>query len=84
MHMTQCCFCKGPVNNDRVQVIRQWSGQVIVIENVPAQVCEQCGERYYSAAVCRELDRLMDTAGDSDTRLSVPVVRFDREPVAAA
>lgn len=81
--MNNCYFCKGPITNGRVRVIQERAGQVVIIENVPAQVCEQCGERYYSAAVCKEMERLMDTARDSGTSLSVPVLEFDRKALAA-
>ena len=38
------------------------AGEVIVIKDVPAYVCEQCGEAYYAAAISRNIDRVMRDA----------------------
>ncbi|AOV18748.1 hypothetical protein BJI67_16025 (plasmid) [Acidihalobacter aeolianus] len=45
----QCVICKtGEVINDRTTVTLQRGETTVVIKNVPAQVCAQCGEYYLS------------------------------------
>jgi len=37
-----------------------WGEQMIaLVENVPAGVCEQCGERYYKAQVLKRIEALL-------------------------
>lgn len=75
----ECYFCGGKVTAKHVNVMRHWKGRYILIENVPAHVCTQCGERYYDAAVAEAMDRIMRA---SETRLGakreirVPVVEM--------
>ena len=54
-----CHFCGGEVIRQRVDVMRRWKGRYVLIENVPAHVCTQCGERYYDAVVAEAMGRIM-------------------------
>ena len=45
--MKDCYFCKGRVIEQKVKVDFRWGHKLKIIENVPADVCQQCGE-----AVC--------------------------------
>jgi len=47
------------VTAQNIDVMRQWKGRYILIENVPAHVCAQCGERYYDAGVAEAMDKIM-------------------------
>ena len=51
--MRECYFCKGKTEKQRVTVDYRWGDKLVVIENVPAEVCTQCGERYFDAGVSR-------------------------------
>ncbi len=35
-------------------------GGIVIIRNVPALVCDKCGEKYFSADVSRKIDTVMD------------------------
>ena len=80
--MTRCYFCKGPVQDSCVRIIRERNGKLFVIDNVPAQVCQQCGEEFYRGWVLEEIDRLMDSGESVEREITVPVMRFKRELVA--
>ncbi|MBN2471319.1 MAG: type II toxin-antitoxin system MqsA family antitoxin, partial [Anaerolineae bacterium] len=41
-----CNVCKGSLRPQHTTYTQWYEGRLIVIENVPAQVCEQCGETY--------------------------------------
>ncbi len=43
----ECSYCSGQVTERQIDLVRQWKGQFVLIENVPAGVCNQCGERYF-------------------------------------
>ncbi len=54
--------------------------KLIVIENVPAGVCPQCGEKVVRAEVGRQLAALLgDSARLRHTQtMRVPVIRFEK------
>ena len=42
----QCEFCEGEMKQRRVLARFRFNGQTIYVENVPAWVCNKCGEQY--------------------------------------
>src|SRR5215471_10907729 len=46
--MHQCYFCKGRVITKVVTHVHIWEGKIFLFEDVPADVCQQCGEIYFS------------------------------------
>jgi YgiT-type zinc finger domain-containing protein len=46
--MNECLYCKGHLKEQRVSRVQQYHGHWYLIENVPALVCEQCGETFYT------------------------------------
>jgi YgiT-type zinc finger domain-containing protein len=54
-----CGICQRPLVNNLVTHTQWYKGRLIVIENVPAWVCEQCGETYYDPDVVDQLQRLI-------------------------
>ena len=49
----QCEYCGGPMVEKRVDLLRKVEGKYILVENVPAGVCRECGTRYYAANVLK-------------------------------
>jgi len=71
-----CAMCGGKLKEKRVKV-ELWVGdELIVIEDVPARVCEACGEKYFSAEVSKKIDELISTRPKAKKRLEVPVFTF--------
>lgn len=53
--------------------------QLILVEDIPAIVCEACGERFYDDATATVLDLMQGDgfpAGQATRHLSVPVFSF--------
>ena len=50
--------------------------QLLVIENIPCLFCARCGERYFTAATMREIERLKQFRVDRMRRRAVPIVSF--------
>ena len=74
--MATCYFCqKGLLEDKVVTVDFRWGDRLIVIEGVPAKVCTECGERYYSAETSREMDRVA-TECRHYRSIEVPVVNL--------
>jgi YgiT-type zinc finger domain-containing protein len=74
--MTECYFCKGRVDQQKVRVDFRWGRKLKVIENVPAGVCQQCGEKYFQFAVYKTMEKLAASRAKPAARLTVDVVRF--------
>jgi hypothetical protein len=47
-----------------------------IVENVEAEVCSECGERYFHATTLDEIDRLFEAEHDVKDRIEVEVVRL--------
>jgi len=75
-----CQTCSGGILAQEAVNTALWEGdRLIVVENIPALVCQQCGERYYEDEVAMALD-MMRGGGFSETSatrvMSVPVFSF--------
>ena len=71
-----CYFCtRGILEDEYVTVDFRWGDKLTIIENVPAKVCNECGERYYAAKVVRQMEHLAKE-GRKEKELQVPVVSW--------
>jgi YgiT-type zinc finger domain-containing protein len=78
--ITECYFCKSKVVETKTQVDFRWGRKLKVLKNVPARVCQQCGEKYFAASVYKAMEKLVTGRVKPSSRLSVDVVQF-REAV---
>ena len=75
--VSKCYFCKGKVRQERVTVDYRWGNQLFVIENVPAGLCEQCGEKYLDSLVYRELETLVKADVRPMAQVTVDVLAYE-------
>lgn len=59
--MCMYCKCTSTIPSLTTHVV-SYKNCIIIIKNVPCEECEQCGEKYYSNDVARQLESLVDTA----------------------
>jgi len=72
-----CSFCGGRVVEKRVQKACWWGGRIkALINNVPAGVCTQCGERFYQAAVLKKIEALVEKEELFTRSTPVPTAEF--------
>ena len=82
--MKNCYFCRGEIQEHPVEVIRKRKGQVFIMEDVPALVCQRCGERYYTAEVARTMDeKIAEGINKTKRIISVPILSFDVDYAAS-
>jgi len=74
--MTTCYFCKGRLTEQLTSVDFRWGDELKIIEQVPAQVCEQCGEKYFQAQVYQALERLVQHPATVIRHRSVDVLQY--------
>lgn len=71
-----CHFCGGRVTEHTVVVDYRWGDELLaIIENVPASVCEVCGERYFKALVVKAVERTAHSRARTYSTVTVPVHR---------
>ncbi len=56
----KCYFCGGQTEPALVTDLHSEGSLYLAVENVPADVCQQCGERYYTPEVTKRLLALTD------------------------
>ena len=55
-----CDFCDGTVRQQIVpKFTYYWHGQFHTFNQVPAGVCQKCGEQYLDAHTLKNLDRIL-------------------------
>lgn len=69
-----CEFCGGETYEKKVKRLHWFRGQLYVVENVPALVCRECGERYFHAKTLDEIDRMLEAEHPVIERMEVEVV----------
>lgn len=70
----RCHFCGGEVVEQRVTVDYRWGeALLVVIRNVPAGVCQVCGEQYLKAEVVKEMERVAHAQEEPEELLQIPV-----------
>ncbi|MGD8625163.1 MAG: YgiT-type zinc finger protein [Anaerolineae bacterium] len=69
----RCEYCDGPIVEKRIELTRKVEGQYVLIENVPAGVCTQCGTRYYAANVLKTVKEIVHGRRQSALEIVVPL-----------
>lgn len=55
-----CFFCKGQTVETTTKFIVDLGHCVVIVKNVPAQVCQQCGESSFSDEVAQQLEKIVE------------------------
>jgi len=75
--VTRCYLCGGRTEHRQVTAENWWGDTLALVENVPAWVCQQCGEAYFEADTSRRLDHLRQAQSLVTRTVTVPVYRFE-------
>lgn len=72
-----CPLCKGKMSEGTtILPFALKEGKVIVVLNVPALVCEQCGDEFVDLPVVRNVEKLLDRIAQDG--LSMGFVEYGR------
>ena len=74
--LMECYFCRGKIKGEEVSVDFWWGKKLVIFENVPAKVCQQCGEKFFNAEVYKEMERMAQSEGKPLARITVNIVNF--------
>lgn len=75
-----CTFCGGEVEEKQIEYDYRRLGRLLIISNVSAGVCRQCGEKYFKPEVLKRMDQayhdVFDRHQEPERVLKVPAVSF--------
>ena len=73
-----CEFCGAKTKAKNVKRQHWLRKKLYIIENVQAEVCTECGERYFHAKTLDALDEYLSKQHVVKEQLTVEVVNFDQ------
>ena len=78
--MKKCPICGGKLELKKITHPQKYQDKVIVLENVPAEVCRQCGEVLLSPEVAKKMQKLVWSEAKPKRTLQVPVYDLTEVP----
>ena len=69
-----CEFCGGETRKKKVKKQHWLRNRLYIVENVEAEVCQECGERYFHATTLDAIDRYLLKEHAVKQQLSVEVM----------
>ena len=71
--MTRCPVCHGPMVEKNIRHMHEWKDTLVVFENVPADVCEACGEQLLKGEVVDRMNQILWSMEPPHRHLRVPL-----------
>ncbi|MBI1930795.1 YgiT-type zinc finger protein [Candidatus Poribacteria bacterium] len=79
MENERCDFChEGRLHVQMVREYYRYQGDLVIIDNVPAYVCNTCGEHYHLARVAKKLRSIAENRSEIKERIPVPITTFEK------
>lgn len=66
-----CVLCKASLEKGKVNHIVDLGEGIIIVKNVPANICEQCGEYYLNTEIALKLEALVDEIRKNKIEISI-------------
>ena len=73
--MSQCSICHNEVVHQNILYLQWYQEKLVAVENVPADVCPNCGEEYFPPDVVDQLQKVIETYHYART-IEVPVFQM--------
>ena len=74
----KCEFCSGETRSKLVKRQHWLNGKLYIVENVKAEVCTECGEKYFHAKTLDAVDSFLLKKHAIKENLTVEVVQFSQ------
>lgn len=71
-----CDLCGGELKNKKVNLELHIQKELVICEGLPADVCKQCGEKYFNAEVSAKIDRFVKKYWGKKPSRYIPVPVF--------
>ena len=77
--MDNCFYCGAELKEEKIDIARYWGEKLIALNDVPALVCQKCGERFFEAKVSAKIDERIKQILDKkivSENINVPSIQF--------
>ena len=66
-----CFMCKGNLENKKVNYVVDLEDAIIIIKEVPAKVCTQCGEKYFDEETSKNIEKIVNQLKQVTKKLTI-------------
>lgn len=66
-----CFMCKGNLEEKKVNYVVDLGDTIIIIKEVPAKVCSQCGEQYFDDETAENIEKIVNQLKELTTEITV-------------
>lgn len=73
-----CEFCGGMTKSKKVKRQHWLNKKLYIVENVDAEVCKECGERYFHAKTLDAIDEFLSQKHPVRACIDVEIVRLNQ------
>ncbi|MBC8204618.1 type II toxin-antitoxin system MqsA family antitoxin [bacterium] len=80
-----CPLCSGNIIAGKTTYSVDLGFGVVVVRDVPAMVCDQCGEDWINSDTAKELERITDEARRKQTQVNIVSMSLEKntQPVVS-
>ena len=71
--MIECPVCHSQMTRKTIRYSQEWKGDLVVFENVPADVCETCQEQLLEGWVVDKINQTLWSMKPPQRHLQVPL-----------
>jgi HTH-type transcriptional regulator/antitoxin MqsA len=71
-----CAICGGRLKKEKISFDFRFNGELVVIDNLPVEVCLQCGEKVLSPAVSQKIDEVLARKKKPEKYINIPVYQI--------
>jgi len=65
--MNKCSVCHSGISPKNITYTQWYQGELIAVEDVPAKVCPNCGEEYFSPDIVDRIQKVIEEHHSSKT-----------------
>ena len=69
--VSRCAMCGGTKQPGRTTYTVDLGSGVVVVRNVPAMVCAQCGEEWIDSETARQLEQITEEAREKHEQVAI-------------
>lgn len=66
-----CFMCKGNLEKKKVNYMVDLDKTIIIIKDVPAKVCTQCGEQYFDDETSQNIEKIVEELKNLSTEVTI-------------
>lgn len=67
----KCFMCKGSLEDKLTTFMIDLGNCIVIVKNVPSQVCKQCGDISYSNEVAAQIEKLVNQVRNAYTEIVI-------------